>query len=104
VGAILRCAPGLAAPLGLRGTVELRIADGPGSGVHVLRVEDSAVTYEERSAPEADARIEGPERAWVEAFGLDASRTELEISGDAAVAERLLDFLAAIAVRAAAVA
>ena len=40
----------------------------------------------------------------MEAFGLDASRTELEISGDAAVAERLLDFLAAVAVRAAAVA
>ena len=88
VGAILRCAPGLAAPLGLRGTVELRIADGPGSGVHVLHVEDSNVRYEDRAAPEADARIEGPERAWVEAFGLDASRTELEISGDAAVAER----------------
>ena len=104
VGAILRCAPGLAAPLGLRGTVELRITDGPGSGVHVLHVEDCNVTYEERSAPEADARIEGPERAWVEAFGLDASRTELEVTGDAAVAERLLDFLAAVAVRAAAVA
>ena len=104
VGAILRCAPGLAAPIGVRGTVELRIADGPASGVHVLHVEDSAVTYEERSAPEADARIEGPERAWVEAFGLDASRTELEITGDTAIAERLLDFLAAIAVRAAAVA
>jgi hypothetical protein len=72
--------------------------------VHVLHVEDSTVAYEERSAPEADARIEGPERAWVEAFGLDASRTELEVSGDTAVAERLLDFLAAIAVRAAAVA
>ena len=90
--------------MGLRGTVELRIADGPGSGVHVLHVEDGNVAYEERSAPEADARIEGPERAWVEAFGLDASRTELEISGDAAIAERLLDFLAAVAVRAAAVA
>jgi hypothetical protein len=88
----------------VRGTVELRITDGPGSGVHVLHVEDSSVAYEERSAPEADARIEGPERAWVEAFGLDASRTELEISGDTAVAERLLDFLAAVAVRAAAVA
>ena len=72
--------------------------------MHVLHVEDSSVSYEERSAPEADARIEGPERAWVEAFGLDASRTELEISGDTVVAERLLDFLAAVAVRAAAVA
>jgi hypothetical protein len=70
----------------------------------VLHLEDGNVGYEERSAPEADARIEGPERAWVEAFGLDASRTELEISGDAGAAERLLDFLAAVAVRAAAVA
>ena len=34
-------------------------------------------------APEADAHVLGPERAWVEAFGLDGSRTELEIEGDA---------------------
>jgi hypothetical protein len=35
---------------------------------------------------------------------MDASRTELEVGGDASVADRLLDFLAAVAVRAAAVA
>jgi DNA-binding HxlR family transcriptional regulator len=104
IGAILRCAPGLAAPSSLRGTVELRIADGPGSGVHVLHVEQGRVTYEERSAPEADARVGGPERAWVEAFGLDSSRTELEVEGDAGLAQRLLDFLSAVAVREAAVA
>src|SRR5947208_15381816 len=34
IGAILRCAPGLAVPAGVHGTVELRITDGPGSGVH----------------------------------------------------------------------
>ena len=33
----------------------------------------------------------GPERAWVEAFGVDGSRTELEFSGDARLAEALLD-------------
>jgi DNA-binding HxlR family transcriptional regulator len=104
VGAILRCAPGLASPSGLHGTVELRIADGPASGIHVLSVEQGHVVYQERSAPEADARISGPERAWVEAFGLDASRTELEIEGDAALGEGLLDFLSAVAVRQAAVA
>jgi hypothetical protein len=104
VGAILRCAPGLASPSGLQGTVELRVADGSVAGVHVLQVEQGHVTYQERSAPEADARISGPERAWVEAFGLDASRTELEIEGNAALAERLLDFLSAVAVREAAVA
>jgi hypothetical protein len=40
----------------------------------------------------------------VEAFGLDSSRTELEIEGDAGLAQRLLDFLSAVAVREAAVA
>jgi hypothetical protein len=72
--------------------------------VHLLRLDDGHVAYEERGAPEAEARISGPERAWVEAFGLDGSRTELEIDGDAALAERLLDWLAAVAVRDAAVA
>jgi hypothetical protein len=83
---------------------ELRIEDGPGSGVHVLHVEHGRVAYEERSAPEADARVAGPERAWVEAFGLDSSRTELEIEGDSGLAQRLLDFLSAVAGREAAVA
>jgi len=91
IGAILRCAPGLAAPSSLRGTVELRIEDGQGSGVHVLHAVDGAVTYEERSAPEADAHVLGPERAWVEAFGIDGSRTELEFAGDARLAEAVLD-------------
>jgi DNA-binding HxlR family transcriptional regulator len=104
VGAILRCAPGLATPSALRGTVELRIENGPAAGVHVLRVDNGHVSYEERGAPEADARISGPERAWVEAFGLDGSRTELEIDGDAMLAGQLLDWLAAVAVRDAAVA
>jgi hypothetical protein len=35
----------------------------------------------ERKRPEARRPRRGPERAWVEAFGLDASRTELEVSG-----------------------
>jgi hypothetical protein len=40
----------------------------------------------------------------VEAFGLDGSRTELEVDGDPSLAEGLLDWLAAVAVRDAAVA
>ena len=59
--------------------------------IYVLHVVDGAVTYEERSAPEADAHVLGPERAWVEAFGIDGSRTELEFAGDARLAEALLD-------------
>jgi len=105
IGAILRCAPGLAAPEGVQGTVELVITGDNGkSAAHVLRVGDGHVAYQERSAPEADARIAGPERAWIEAFGPDASHTELEIEGDGRLAVAVLDALAATAVREAAVA
>ncbi len=105
IGAILRCAPGLEVASGLRGTVELVVTrGGQPLDSYVLRVGEGAVSYEERSAPEADARIEGPERAWIEAFGLDGSRTELEISGDARLAEAVLDDVAALASRQSAVA
>jgi hypothetical protein len=104
IGAILRNAPGFVAPAGLSGTIELRVDGNGPPRSHVLRVERGHVHYEQRDAPEADARISGPVRAWVEAFGLDASRTELQISGDRALAQRLLDFLAAVAARDAAVA
>ena len=59
--------------------------------IYVLHAADGAVGYEERGAPEADAHVIGPERAWVEAFGIDGSRTELEFTGDSRMAEALLD-------------
>ena len=67
--------------------------------IYLLHIADGTCGYEERSAPEADAHIVGPERAWVEAFGIDGSRTELEISGDTRLAEALLDAVVATAVR-----
>jgi len=65
---------------------------------------DGTVTYEERSAPEADAHVVGPERAWVEAFGVDGSRTELEFTGDTRLAEALIDEVVAGVARSRAVA
>src|SRR6478609_570902 len=104
IGAVFRCASGLAAPARLRGTVELHINDGAVAGTHVLQLYRGDVSYAERAAPEADARISGPERAWVEALGLDASRTELEVTGDLALADSLLDYLSSVAVPESAVA
>lgn len=104
IGAILRCAPGLVGPSGVSGTIELEITDGDRAGVHLLTIASGEVAYEQRSAPEADGRVRGPERAWIEALGLDASLTELEISGDRTLVARLLGFLAAVAVREAGVA
>jgi hypothetical protein len=92
VGAILRSVAGLEVSAGLRGAVELVVTRGvDAEDIYVLHAIDGNVTYEERSAPEADAHVLGPERAWVEAFGVEGSRTELEVSGDARLAEALLD-------------
>jgi DNA-binding HxlR family transcriptional regulator len=92
VGAILRCVPGLDVSPALRGSVELVVMRGvDAEDIYVLHAADGTVTYEERSGPEADAHVIGPERAWVEAFGVDGSRTELEITGDTRFAESLLD-------------
>jgi DNA-binding HxlR family transcriptional regulator len=100
VGAILRCVPGLDVSPSLRGSVELVVTRGVDpEDIYVLQAIDGAVGYEERSAPEADAHVIGPERAWVEAFGVDGSRTELEFTGDTRMAEALLDEVVAEAAR-----
>jgi hypothetical protein len=92
VGAILRCVAGLDVSMTLRGSVEVVVTHaGDGEDLYVLHVADGTVAYEERSAPEADAHVIGPERAWVEAFGIDGSRTELETTGDVRLADGLLD-------------
>ena len=92
IGAILRGIAGLEISPAVRGTVELVVTRGiDAEDIYLLHVGDGAVTYEERSAPEADAHVIGPERAWVEAFGADGSRTELELTGDARLADALLD-------------
>jgi DNA-binding HxlR family transcriptional regulator len=96
IGAILRCIAGLEVSPALRGSVELVVTRGiDAEDIYVLTAADGTVTYEERTAPEADAHMLGPERAWVEAFGADGSRTELEVTGDTRLAEALLDEVAA---------
>jgi DNA-binding HxlR family transcriptional regulator len=100
IGAILRSVPGLALPEGLDGMVEVTVVRRAGDMKrYVLTARRGRMDLAERSAPEADARIAGPERAWVEALGPDASRTELEITGDQDIADALLDALAPGAVR-----
>jgi hypothetical protein len=105
IGAVLRTLPGLSVPRGFEGIVELTVVRRAGDMKrYVVNARNERVTLGERSAPEADARISGPERAWVEALGPDASRTELEITGDGEIADAFLDALAPLAVREASVA
>ncbi len=100
IGAILRTVPGLTLPGEIDGMVEITVVRRAGDMKrYVLTARHGHMELAERSAPEADARIAGPERAWIEALGPDASRTELEITGDQEMADLLLDALAPGAVR-----
>jgi DNA-binding HxlR family transcriptional regulator len=94
VGAILRAATGLVMPRSLDGVFEIAVTQ-PGRGLfaYTLTVSDGVLDYAERPADDADARIAGPESAFVEVFSDPGDRTELEVSGDERLAESLIDVL-----------
>lgn len=105
IGAILRSVPGITVPRGFRSAIEAVVTRGEDDPRrYVLGVERGHWTVEERSGNEADARISGPEAAWVAALGPEAERTGLTIQGDRAAAALMLDALAPLAAREAVVA
>ena len=100
MGAIFRTVPGLHLPPGVRGTIELTVRRANGDlKRYVLSEAGETLAIEERSAPDADAKITGSERAWVEALGPDTDRSELDIQGDQRLATALLDSLSATSAR-----
>jgi DNA-binding HxlR family transcriptional regulator len=105
IGAVLRSLPGLAAPTGFTGSVEVTVTRaGAGERRYLLHASDGQLVLEERAAPEADATVSGPEEAWIEALGPDADPSGLEITGDPRAAAGLLEFLSPVVARMAAVA
>lgn len=105
VGAVFRSIPGLAVPAGFAGEAELTVHRRDGQQKrYVLSAPDGVMTVQERSLPEADARISGGEDAWIAALGPDADTSSLDITGKSQLADALLDALAPVAVRDAAVA
>ena len=108
IGAIFRLAPGLLTlPRSLRGTVELVVAQRSKDGEtrqYALIVKRGAVTLEERAEPDANARISGTERAWIDALVPDGTAKGLEVSGDARLGTAVLEGLTPAATRASAVA
>ena len=63
----------------------------------VLRAERGTLAYAERDDLPADATVTGDEQSWVRAFGPDADRTGLEVTGDPALAATLLEAIVASA-------
>jgi HxlR-like helix-turn-helix len=104
LGAIFRLAPGLFAPGGMPGTVEFVVQQPrarPAS--FTFTIADDGVEIEEGPAQRADAKVTGMKDAWVAAFSPDRDRSGLEITGEDALAETLLDVLAGAGSRAASV-
>jgi DNA-binding HxlR family transcriptional regulator len=106
IGAIFRLAPGLVSlPRGARGTVELTVHDGKPGGEaasYVIDLSGGRAAIDERRETDADARVGGTQAAWIAALSPAGDREGLEISGDRALAERLLDSIGADAQRRAA--
>jgi DNA-binding HxlR family transcriptional regulator len=98
IGAILRAASGLAVPASVRGVLHVVVGHPErGTRHYALGARDGHLEYDEYPPAEARAVAAAPERAWIEALGPAASRTELEITGDAAFAASVLDVIAAAA-------
>jgi len=96
VGAILRASTGLEMPDEVDGVYELCV-DSRERGLrsYTLIARDGMLDYAERESPEADARISGPERAFVEAFSRNGAPPDaaLELEGDEHLARMLIDTL-----------
>ncbi len=103
IGAIFRLAPGLVQPSGARATVEFTIVDGRQDGEAAsfsFTLSGDRVTLAERPAEDPAARVRGDSAAWISAFSPDRDRDGLEITGDRALAELILDGLALTSARA----
>jgi DNA-binding HxlR family transcriptional regulator len=97
IGAIFRLAPGLVQPSGARGTVEFTISDrrlGGEPATFSFTLSGDHVALAERPAEDSAARVRGDSAAWISAFSPGHDRDDLEITGDRALAELLLEGLA----------
>jgi hypothetical protein len=99
IGAIFRLAPGLLQSAdGVHGKIELTVSDGKEGGqaaCYAVTASGGRTSIEERPADRADAGITGDTAAWVAALSPDHDRGGLTVTGDRALAERVLDRLVA---------
>jgi DNA-binding HxlR family transcriptional regulator len=98
VGAVFRCAVGLleSSPPAGSGTIEMQVDDR----AYSVTVGGGQVELSEQPAPDAKAKVTGPQDAWLAALGPEADRSRLAISGDTGLAVAMLDCVSSSARRA----
>ena len=98
VGAVFRSSVGLleSAQPAASGSVEMRVDDQ----CYSMMLSGSEVEMTEMPAPDAKATVAGSQDAWLSALGPDADRSGLQITGDARLADAMLDCVSANARRA----
>ncbi len=96
IGAILRSATGLPTPSRSKtGTVEI-VVTGRDQSTYAMHLGRDRLTIAERDEPgDADARVSGSERAWVEAFSPSGGRSGLTYEGDERLADAVLELCGA---------
>ena len=96
LGAIFRLTPGLISADEFQGTISLVVQENGQSAVYTVTAADGEITVSEREDDGADAQVTGRRTAWISALSPEHNRRDLEISGDASLAGRLIDALAGV--------
>jgi DNA-binding HxlR family transcriptional regulator len=96
LGAIFRLAPGLVPADELSGTIALTIQEDGEETSYTVAGAEGLITVSERAEGAADAHVKGTRSAWISALSPEQNRRELEITGDAGLAGRLIDALAGL--------
>jgi DNA-binding HxlR family transcriptional regulator len=96
LGAIFRLAPGLLSAAELQGTVALCVRDNGREIAYAVTGADGELTVAEREEERPDAEVSGSRSAWISALSPEHDRRGLQITGDAALANRLIDALAGL--------
>jgi hypothetical protein len=97
LGAIFRLTPGLITAQELNGKIGLTVQENGQQTFYTVTAVDGEITVSEREDGRPDAQIVGTPSAWVSALSPEQDRRSLQITGDAAVAERLIGALAGAA-------
>jgi DNA-binding HxlR family transcriptional regulator len=96
IGAIFRLAPGLLRSTNARGTAQFTV-EQEHPIVYSFALSEAGLELQERAAASPQASVSGDVGAWVRAFSPERDRSGLTVTGDGALAGKLLDALGAAA-------